>query len=251
MRPDVYYRSYSRALISYANSGFFSRDLDADDVAFIEQVRESGRLRCGSLANLAPTDCTYSDDVISRVALIEEMEFWHLPYQIDQRIPRRQGPVIRPKPTPAGSTPAAIGRRERRELLEAARAAAFAEAAAKQAELLRRDIEWENAAPLPFGKVEGRHYVPQWKVDEQRRRGKVDRYQRDRSINRRRSTERRDAVSQGTLKERIVSKLNEIFPQTISIDRLMTVIGCDDKQLMIQAVNEIIGESRAQYLDRT
>ena len=103
----IYYRTYTRALRSYVNSGFFSRDLDADDVAFIERVRERGAVPCGSLAHPAPTPCTYSDDVIARTALIEEMEFWHQPYRVDHGVARRLGPTIRPPARPSGSTPEA------------------------------------------------------------------------------------------------------------------------------------------------
>lgn len=167
--PTAYYTSYSRALCSYVNNGFFSRDLDADDIAFIEHVRERGSVPCGSLGFLVPTQCTHSDDVLHRVVLEEEVEFWRLPYAVNQSIARRHGPVVRPPPQAPGSTPHAQSIKQNREDLKAAREAAEQAARDRQLEQLRRDVEWERAAPPPFGRVEDRHYVPQWKVDTERR----------------------------------------------------------------------------------
>jgi hypothetical protein len=164
-RATTYYRSYNRALLKYVNNGFFARDLDADDVAFIEQIRERGCVPCGSLAHLTPTNCTHSDDVVHRSALIEEMDFWRSPYAIDKEIVRRSGPVMRkPRPVP-GTTPHAEQLRKNRELLAAAQAEEHQRLVHKQLEQLRRDIEWERAS-APFGSVVDRHYVPQWKLDE-------------------------------------------------------------------------------------
>ena len=164
----AYYRSYNRALTKYVTNGFFARDLDADDFAFIERVRERGCVPCGSLAWPAATPCTHSDDVIHRVALIEEMEFWQQPYQVDLQVARRSGPVAPAPPRPVGMTPDGIKRKQNRDLKMAALAEEKRRAEEKQCEQLRRDIEWERAAPktAPFGKVNGRHFVPQWKVDD-------------------------------------------------------------------------------------
>jgi hypothetical protein len=164
-RATTYYRSYNRALLKYVNNGFFARDLDADDVAFIEQIRERGCVPCGSLAHLAPTHCTHSDDVVHRSALIEEMDFWRSPYAVDKEIVRRSGPVLRkPRPLP-GTTPHAEQLRKNRELLAAAQAEEHQRLVHKQIEQLLRDIEWERAS-APFGRVVNRHYVPQWQLDE-------------------------------------------------------------------------------------
>jgi hypothetical protein len=169
-RGSIYYRSYSRALLKYVNNGFFARDLDADDHAFIETVRERRCLPCGSLGDPAVTACTYSDDVIRRISLLEEMEFWQQPYQIDDKIViRRHGPVARTPTRPAGSTPNAEKRKRDQELAAAERAAELRQIDERRAEQLRRDIEWEKAAPerkLKFGRIKDRHYIPQWKVDE-------------------------------------------------------------------------------------
>jgi hypothetical protein len=167
----IYYRTYTRALRSYVNSGFFSRDLDADDVAFIERIRERGAVPCGSLAHPAPTACTYSDDVIPRTALIEEMEFWHQPYRVDHGVTRRLGPVIRPPARSSGSTPEAERRRQNREAMAAAVAEQERLAEERAREQKRRDEEWEKAAPPKriFGRVVRRHYFPQWKIDEKKR----------------------------------------------------------------------------------
>ena len=165
----AYYTKYSRALHNYANNGFFSRGLDADDFAFVEQVRERGCMPCGSLAEPVPTACTYSDDVYSRVALLEEMQFWQQPYQVDKIAIRRSGPIIRARPAPSGTTPFAIKRKLDRELVAKAKAEEQQRLHERQLEQLRRDIEWEKAAPKPkrkFGRVIDRHYVPQWRVEE-------------------------------------------------------------------------------------
>jgi hypothetical protein len=165
-RATAYYTSYSRALHKYATNGFFARDLDADDFAFIEQIRERGYVACGSLALPAPTPCTNSDDVIHRVALLEEMQFWAQPYPVDKIVVRRSGPIARPQRA-SGVTPHAIQLRENRELIARARADEEQRLKDRQIEQLRRDVEWVKAAPKPaFGRVDGRHYVPQWKIDD-------------------------------------------------------------------------------------
>ena len=168
-KATTYYRSYNRALLKYVNNGFFARDLDADDFAFIERVRERGCVPCGSLAQLAPTSCTFSDNVISRVALIEEMDFWQQPYQVDHAVVRRPGPIIKQPPRPVGLTPDAIKRNERRAAMAAARDEEVRRAEEKQREQLRRDIEWERAAPktAPFGGIDDRRrFIPQWKIND-------------------------------------------------------------------------------------
>jgi hypothetical protein len=176
MNPSAYYTSYGRALHNYAVSGFFARDLDADDHAFLERVRERRCMPVGSLADTVPTACTYSDDVIHRVALVEEFEFWQQPYQIDQIAVRRYGPVPRPPQRLAGATPNAERMKRNRELLAQARAEEERRLEERRVEQLRRDIEWEKAKPKlvsrKFGRVHHRHYVPQWKVDEEEESGR-------------------------------------------------------------------------------
>jgi hypothetical protein len=161
----TYYTSYSRALLSYANNGFFARDLDADDHAFIEGVRERGSIACGSLADPTPTQCTHSDDVIHRTSLLEEEEFWRLPYTVDTSIGRRFGPTRPPTARAPGTTPHAEQLRKNRELAAKALAEEHQRLVDRQIEQLRRDIEWERAS-APFGRVVDRHFVPQWKLDD-------------------------------------------------------------------------------------
>jgi hypothetical protein len=190
----TYYTSYSRALLSYTNNGFFSRDLDADDHAFIESIRERGSIACGSLADPTPSQCTYSDDVIHRTSLLEEDEFWRLPYTVDNRTVRRQGPVQYPRTLSRapGTTPNAEQMRQRRELAAKALAEEHQRLVDRQIEQLRRDIEWERAS-VPFGRVKNRHYVPQWKADEARSK-RIGRRKINRDIKRTEiSKEARDA----------------------------------------------------------
>jgi hypothetical protein len=163
---SCYYTSYHRALIKYVNNGFFSRDLDADDIAFIEQIRERGYVACGSLGLPVPTQCTYSDDVVHRIGLEEETEFWKRPYPVDQIVVRRSGPVRQTPTRLGGQTPGAIRLRERRALVAKERADEAQRLLDRQIEQIRRDIEWEKAQPRKIGRVVKRHYVPQWKIDD-------------------------------------------------------------------------------------
>lgn len=232
-RAAIYYTSYSRALTKYVSSGFFARDLDADDFAFIEHVRERRTVCCGSLAQLTPTACTYSDDVFSRVALIEEMDFWRRPYPVDQIAVRRHGPLPRSPRQASGCTPAALKRKQDRELAIAARAAEYAEAQSRakerQLEQLRRDVEWEKSEPKPrvFGRVKGRHYIPQWRVDELDL--VVEREERAAA-----------AAVRENIKSGIVAVLKAIFPIAITFDELTLRLGCGDKALVMSCADELI-----------
>ena len=163
-----YRRSFSRHLHSLVVNGFYAPDLDADDHAFLEQVRERGTAN-GTLPG-------------SNTVLIEELEFWHVPYAVDNSVARRAGP---PSPrvfeTPEEHEARKARWRAQREIREQEKAIAAAEMerercewqAAQETRKLRAlmaDAEWEAAAPRKrkFGKVRGRHYVPQWKFDDQR-----------------------------------------------------------------------------------
>jgi len=179
-RPYVYRTSFSRHLYSLMHNGFWARDLDADDHAFLEYVKARG-IANGTLC------CT---DTVS----LEELEFWQRPYTIQPDIVRKAGPVpIRARPP---ETPEQREQRlarssrwwARRAIREHEKAIAAAELEreqreheqAKERRKLREritDAEWNAAAPtreIRFGKVEGRHFVPQWKLDERGELNKAD-----------------------------------------------------------------------------
>jgi len=177
--------TYTPGFLRHVNhlviNGFYARDLDADDFAFIERVRERG------IAN-GDLPCT-------NTVLVEELDFWHLPYAIARNIERRAGPVERPTEAPE--------RRELRELRSkewhARRALRAQQKEMEAAELERErqeweranetrkrrellsDAEWEAAAPkLRFGKIVKRHFVPQWKLDERGELNEHDKRKRKR-----------------------------------------------------------------------
>jgi len=62
---NTYTPTFQRALAYYASNGFTSRALDADDIAFIEHIRETGHVASGSL--------TYGGSY-------EEINFWLTPW---------------------------------------------------------------------------------------------------------------------------------------------------------------------------
>jgi hypothetical protein len=155
---SAYYQTYGRALHKYVTNGFFTRDLDADDWAFIEGIREHGRVACGSLGLPAPTHCTHSDDVLHRPSLEEEHEFWRAPSDLYAAALRRVGPVVKTLPRAAGATPGAIKRaqaavhnRKVRAEMEKAMAEEWRRANRQQLDraeqMARDDAEWEAAAP--------------------------------------------------------------------------------------------------------
>jgi hypothetical protein len=178
MAVGAYRTTFSKHLWNLAASGFYTRGLDADDYAFLEHVRKSG-VANGTLPNVS-------------AVLVEELEFWHMPYALDQ-MPRRIGPV----PKRVRETPEQAALRKirsnawhaRRAILKHDRMIAAAELERERLEWVKRleqqrlreqtsDDEWEAAAPrkkkrklvgsrsAPFGAVVNRHYVPQWKLDE-------------------------------------------------------------------------------------
>jgi hypothetical protein len=180
---NTYTPKFARHLHGLAVSGFYARDLDADDHEFIEQVKSRG-IANGTLAN-------------NRTVLLEELEYWHLPYAIDWSIARRHGPVAM---RGQGETPESRDARikawtkrnaERlanQKVADAELAREQAEWDAERAKRLHRalfgDAEWEAADPknkangkyirrklIPYvgaNPGDSRYYVPQWKIEEQR-----------------------------------------------------------------------------------
>jgi hypothetical protein len=167
---DPFYRSpYAKHLHNIVVNGFWERDLDADDHEFLEYVRARG-IANGSLPNTS-------------VVLLEELEFWHLPYSIAPGVERRVGPRPREVETPEQRKlrkARTAAWHARREIRKHERAIAAVELAREQAEWkeanrnrrireLISDLEWEAAAPprkAKFGTTIDRHHVPQWKLDE-------------------------------------------------------------------------------------
>lgn len=176
----IYGAPFTKHLWNLAASGFYTRGLDADDHAFLETVRVRG------IAN--------GDLPSTNTVLVEELEFWHLPYAIAPGIARKVGPA--PRPTPESPEQRQL-RQLRTSAWHARRAVLKHEKEIAAAELERERLEWEkanetrklrealsdaewnDAAPrkineaaaprksnLVFGKVVKRHYVPQWKLDE-------------------------------------------------------------------------------------
>jgi hypothetical protein len=165
-----YYKpTFYRHLNHLVINGFYARDLDADDHAFIEGVKTRG-IANGSLPN-------------SSAVLIEELGFWHLPYAVAPGIERRVGrpPPIKETPEQRELRQARVSRwHAQRTIRKQEREIAAAELAREereQAEAIRRrkvreiitDAEWDAAAPVeaPFGAVVDGKYVPEWKLEEQ------------------------------------------------------------------------------------
>jgi hypothetical protein len=168
---EPFYRpSFQRHRHSLVVNGFYTRELDADDFAFLEYVKTTGSAN-GSLPNTG-------------VVLLEELEFWHLPYSVAPDVERRIG--SRPRPVESVERrelrqARSDAQRARRIIRENEQAIAAAELEREQREWqaaqerrklreLLSDAEWDAAAPheAPFGLTVRRHYVPQWKLDELR-----------------------------------------------------------------------------------
>lgn len=162
-----YQPKFARHLHHLAINGFFARELDADDHQFLEQVKVRG-IANGTLPNTS-------------TGLFEELEFWRFPYTVAPGIERRAGPVERYRETPEARELRLQRWRAHRAQQAAWKAEAAAELERERKEWVKAkanrkvreelsDAEWEAAkwgAPTPFGRIEGRHYIPQWRVDEQ------------------------------------------------------------------------------------
>ena len=192
----TYYRTYNRALLRYVTSGFLARELDADDHAFLERVRERGAVACGSLGDPCSTDITYSDDVIHRRAVDEELGFWRSPWAVERGVERRVGMPEAERLERAArrahyARQAKLSQAQRQadKATEAAELAAELQAwnAREEAfkkereERLRRtaiaDLEWERAHPSDAKErarvaqrrrtATPRHYIPDWKMQDE------------------------------------------------------------------------------------
>ena len=179
MLPDFYTPKFGRALRSYVNNGFFARGLDADDHAFIEQVRSRG---------IANGEVPNSSDTL----FAEEMEYWTQPFSVDPHPTDQQAVafakvtlVIRKEHDDARR----LLMRKKRENDKALMAAELEQAQRdyekqrqeREQRLLRTmmdDLEWERANPRreaqqsdraersPRRRMRSRHYVPEWKLRE-------------------------------------------------------------------------------------
>lgn len=167
---EPFYRTTSaRRYHNAVANGFWSRYLDADDHEFLDYVR-----RTGSANSSLPG---------REAVLIEELEFWHLPYSLAPGIERHIG--RRPRELPEETAEARALRQARTSAWHARRMIKEQERKIAAVELEREqrewkeanakrkrqqiisDVEWEAAAPhRNFGTTVNRHYVPQWKLDE-------------------------------------------------------------------------------------
>ena len=174
MNPNVYTKSYSRALFKYRSNGFFSRPLDADDNEFIARIRETGRCGNGTLAQLIPTHYEFQTSVQMRAgghrAPDEERDYWKGHWALEPGIERRMGPAPPPLPErKSGVTPIARQRILNRISLVAMREELAREWADRQARLneererrilanMLADLEWEHDAGLQRA-VRAGHYA--------------------------------------------------------------------------------------------
>lgn len=196
MQPLYYTPKFQRHLHHLVINGFYARDLDADDFAFIESVRTHGNVGAGSIGGEFYTDHTHGD---------EELEWWRLHFAVERGAVRRCGPYETRAEKQARRAQAAallrMAQAKRREKIEQDRATAAAELAAAQKEwdeqqeklaqererrlrlAKQADLEWEAAenekkqnlirqlvqnTKTP-SEPKPRHYMPEWKLEEQRR----------------------------------------------------------------------------------
>jgi hypothetical protein len=159
MKPDVYVRSYSRAIHKYRSNGFFARPLDADDKAFIESIREKGCIGNSTLSEMIRSG-TY--DQYSK-APAEEQDYWEQHWTNEPGIERRITSHLPPPPREKRITPHAERRRLNLIAVSAAREEMEREWQEKQVllreERARRvlrnmlaDLEWETTAALERAK---------------------------------------------------------------------------------------------------
>lgn len=147
-QPPFYTPTFTRALRSYTASGFFAPDLDADDHAFIEGIRERGVIGCGALTDFMGGSTTndYAE---------AEQKFWDRRWPTEPDVKLRSPP---PKPPrqPKRVTPAAQRMRANRLAVATANAETQREWDEQQQQLTRErewrilknmlaDYEWDKA----------------------------------------------------------------------------------------------------------
>jgi hypothetical protein len=199
MLEPFYRPSFSRHLHSLVVNGFFARDLDADDHEFLEYVKVHG-IANGSLPN-------------SSAVLLEELEFWHLPYTIAPNVERRIGRRPRTPETPEQRELRKVladARQARRVIRENEKAIAEAELEREQQEWekaaeMRKmretmsDLEWEMAAPWRKGPP------PQWQLDAARvKQAAAERKEKERADKLKRWEAEKQARATARLKNRII-----------------------------------------------
>jgi hypothetical protein len=183
----TYRPKFQRHLWSLAVNGFYARDLDADDFALLEQIRECGNVACGSLGDLDVTPALYNFENRPRSGRVldEELSFWNAPWAVELGVPRRVGtgriapqldPVLQAKWAARAAKRKAdrdAAKMQREQMHVEAMTAWKAKRRAMEYERQQRmlqtmlsDIEWEQAAPSnkTMLKKSDRHYGPEWKL---------------------------------------------------------------------------------------
>jgi hypothetical protein len=166
-------------MYSYVNNGFFARDLDADDWEFIERLRERGSIAVGIVGDWAP-DGSFGYGQNQGYAFEEEREFWENPWPVERYTVNRTAVV---RPLLYAEKPEVVRARKEKRARDKALLATTLKAEREewnrqqkerqlhQLQAVIDDHEWDRAAPKPkFGKVVNRHFIPQWKLDEERRK---------------------------------------------------------------------------------
>lgn len=145
---------FVKHLHNLAISGFYARDLDADDHAFLERVRERGCVDCGSLAWPCSTTCSYSDQLIGHTVPSDEQVFRPMEQSrdaaSDAEFARLCREELEARRSMAERQAAAAERRAQKKAEKAARAEQLrakaakraADKAAREAELERERAAW-------------------------------------------------------------------------------------------------------------
>lgn len=290
--PNHFRPPFLKHLHNLVINGFYARDVDADDLEFLEYVRHRGSAN-GSLPS-------------SESVLLEELEFWNLPYAVAPDIERRVGP----KPRPVMTAEQRAMQQARVSLWHARRAIAKHERAIADLELKREqeewqkknekrklrellsDAEWDAAAPrkASFGTTVGRHHVPQWKLDEnqavidaetkaRKKAAAVAKAKHETEQVREAAKKALEAVEKhneeiAKARETIAGAtkmqqelnaqpplppINEMKPKILrlmkgdlshvwTIDKVIRLIGCDDREFVRQCIRELIMEGSVTQL---
>src|SRR5262245_1751940 len=129
---DIYTPTFRRAMIAYTNNGFFERDLDAEDWAFIEHIRERGSVGCGAIGSSAwGPPSYYTRD--RHPVLPDELDYWTQPFSIAPGPAPRQVVVVKPLPKDVAERKAYLAKRR-----------ADKEAAKRELRLARQQWEAEQ-----------------------------------------------------------------------------------------------------------